>query len=621
METIDAKANKIGKQKRFDKRDFKLIAEQVCDEYDARKSKRKDREKEWKEVDRQLRMEPDTLFKTLPNGAMDVTKAWMAEMELPLQSQTLEVLTADARRMMFPDSGSWFAAHAMMTDDYLEKVDFTSLVAGDENEIPSKINQDNIDKIVESYLQSLHSHYDFEGAIDLANAEAFKYGVGMVRVRMARKSVYMRTARGIEKETQKIPVVFPRSIRDTYLDDRKYTVMNEGLVLGPSTIACKTQKYEDLILAANKGNNDPLDDDGGWMPANLKGLEHDGKGAIELLEYEGDMIVPRQTVSSLFLPGVIVTVAKGRSGGKSEARVVRLRFKDVPLSSYIEFPYHKESVDCAYAASPLMKGRTVQASATSALNRLMDAAALNIEPPVRYSRDDSAFAQAGGPMIYPGAQWSTLDPVQDVRIGDPSAMFSIYSGFLRQYADLTGINAPRLGEQTVSHTTAFAKEAELSRGTVRTVDYVRSSLKGPMTQILNMEYYLGRKNMKGRMDIYSQAYGGWIALEKQTLPERVVFEAHGSGGPAEQQQKIQSRIASLQMALQMDQLNVQMGGQPKVDLGAAIEQVLREGGWTDVNAIARIEAMAEGNQGAPAVSGVPEPVPGAAVAALQGLGQ
>ena len=57
----------------------------------------------------------------------------MAEMELPLQAQALEVLTADARRMKFPDTGSWFRAHGQMTDEYLDQNDFKSFVLGDQN--------------------------------------------------------------------------------------------------------------------------------------------------------------------------------------------------------------------------------------------------------------------------------------------------------------------------------------------------------------------------------------------------------------------------------------------------------------------------------------------------------
>jgi hypothetical protein len=66
-------------------------------------------------------MVPDVSHKKLPNGQVDANKMWMAEMELPLQAQALEVLTADARRMMFPDSGPWFRAHAQVTDDYLSR--------------------------------------------------------------------------------------------------------------------------------------------------------------------------------------------------------------------------------------------------------------------------------------------------------------------------------------------------------------------------------------------------------------------------------------------------------------------------------------------------------------------
>jgi hypothetical protein len=89
--------------RRFDARDFDTITDYVCDEYASRQSKRGNTEKHWKEIDRQVSMEPDTLYKKLPNGEIDATKNWMSEVELPLQAQALEVLTADARRFMKPD--------------------------------------------------------------------------------------------------------------------------------------------------------------------------------------------------------------------------------------------------------------------------------------------------------------------------------------------------------------------------------------------------------------------------------------------------------------------------------------------------------------------------------------
>src|SRR5690606_16294779 len=107
--------------------------------------------------------------------------------------------------------------------------------------------------------------------------------------------------------------------------------MHEGFFIGPAPIFEKYQKYEDLVIAASRGNTDPDREDGGWMPKNLKGLHPNPKtGDIRLLEFEGDLVVPRKTVGSIYIPGAIVTVAVGNDGSK-EAKttmtVVRFRFR------------------------------------------------------------------------------------------------------------------------------------------------------------------------------------------------------------------------------------------------------------------------------------------------------
>src|SRR5690606_21049100 len=146
-------------------------ADYACSVLEDRKDKRKDLEKIWKEVDRQVAMIPNISHKLFANGTPDPSKAWMPEVELPLQAQTLEVLTSDARRMLSPDSGPWYTPHALMSDEYLRKVDFQSLIAGDENDVPSLINQDAADKLVQGVMNHWHRQYDFWGNIDKINAE------------------------------------------------------------------------------------------------------------------------------------------------------------------------------------------------------------------------------------------------------------------------------------------------------------------------------------------------------------------------------------------------------------------------------------------------------------------
>ena len=371
----------VKKARRFDERDWKWACDWVVSEWERRKEARKDRERHWKEIDRQVAMEPENSQKRLPSGAVDTKKLWMAETELPLQAQALEVLTADARRMLFSDTGDWFQAHAMATDEVLQDMKENLRIYGDETQVVSEINQDNVDKVVHGFLLHQFRQYDHTSRFDIINAESFKYGMGVGRGRLERKNVFLNEARGVRKETQRIPVIVPCSIKHIYLDELKPSI-HSSTVLGAAHIAHDNIKYENIALAANKGSTDPDDEDGGWMPKNLAQVVPGKGGYVELLEMEGDMVIPRKTVKSVVLPGAIITVALGgpEPGGASTRAVIRFRFRKTAQSSYMLFPYLHEGADDIYASSPLMKGRTIQMTATDATNRFLDAAALKNQP-------------------------------------------------------------------------------------------------------------------------------------------------------------------------------------------------------------------------------------------------
>lgn len=609
-------AGKISPKKRFDDRDWTYIAEWAVDEYNRRKGKREDREKCWKDIDRQIAMEPDLSHKRLSNGGNDPDKSWMAEMELPLQAQALEILTADARRLGFPENGSFFRAHAETTDEYLSMVDFKSFIKGDELEVPSQINQDNADKLVEGFLMNMFRQNDFVTRVDKINAGAFSYGMGVGRARKETKNIYIHESRGVRKEKQRIPVLVPCSIKNIYLEDALPS-MHSAQVLGDTIIAEDNIKFENIQLAANRGSSDPDDEDGGWMPANLKKVEPDSNGYVKVLEIEGDIVVPRKTVRSLVIPGAIATIVIGSAdkAGNAGKAVIRFRFRKAPYSSYLLFPYHYENADEIYPTGPLMKGRPIQILATDALNRLMDSGALKNRPPIGWDRNDLAFAATGGPIIAPGKMWGTTE-LQSIKVfneigGEPAALAGILTMAIKFYAELTGVLPGRLGAQTVSHTTAFAKDAELQRGAVRTVDYVNQVGQGPMVRWLDMAYQMGRDELEDeKVSFYIDAYGGFVEVTKDHLPDQASFEWLGAGGPADAVQKMQLRLNALQIGIKMDQLGVSLGKTPRINLDAAIDQTLREGGWVDIDAIVNAEPPAGAGVGeraaAAAVTGLPQ---------------
>jgi len=614
-------------KRRFGDRELKWVGDWLVEEFSRRKNaeERQEKERYWKEIDRQIAMTPENRLKLMPDGSIDSNKVWMSDMELPLQAQALEVLTSDARRMMFPDSGPWFRSHCEMTDDYLKKVNFKSIIHGDEMQVPSEINQDNADKLVEGFVLSNLRQYDHTARFDQINAEAFKYGMGIARGRKEIKSVYTHEAMGTRSEKRKIPVIVPVTIKNTYLDDAKPS-MHSSTVLSPSHIAHEFVRFENIAIAASKGSNDPDDEDGGWMPKQLSKVQPDKKGFIQVIEIEGDVIIPRKTVRSVVLPSVIITVAMGgmeKGTSVASRAVIRLRFRKTSFSSYLLFPYHYEGSDQIYPTSPLMKGRPVQMMCTDALNKLLDSSALKNQPPVGYDPANPLFAQTGGPLIHPGAQWESSDPIMVYNQigGDPAALSAILMQGINLYAQLTGVLPARLGAQTISHTTAYAKGAEIQQGAIRTVDYVNQCGHGPIQRWLHMAYQIGRDAISAKEDttFYIDAYGGYVSIGKEMLPEKVAFEWFGSGGPQEAQQKIANKMTALQMAMKIDVMRIQMGMPPRVNLEGAVDETLREGGWHDLQAIINAQPSAGPGASAPGVPGASQGNPGAAVAAIQGL--
>ena len=587
----EVKTKKGGK--RFDDRDWRWIADYVVEEYEKRKRKRADRERQWDEVDRQIRMEPEVAYKRLANGQVDHKKLWMAETELPLQALALETNVTDARRMLFAPGDAWFRAHAQVTDEYLEKVQGPGgiKVLGDKNYVPSTIQQDNVDKLVEGFVNHWFRQYDHNSRFDVINAEAFKYGIGVGRARLERKNIWITEARGVRTEKQLIPVIVPCSIKNLYLEEPRPT-FHSSTVLGPAHIAVDQIKYENIAIAANKGSTDPDDEDGGWMPKQFKQIVPEKNGYVRLLEMEGDIVIPRKTVKSMVLRGAIITVAVGgtKEGESASSKaVIRFRFRKSPWSSYLLFPYMKESADDAYPTGPLMKGRPVQMAATDATNRFLDSAMLKNAPPTGYDRNDQTFAASGGPQIYPYAMWESTDPVQvyDKVGGDPTALSQAALQFVNLYSELTGVLPARTGARTTSHTTAAAKNSEMQRSMSRIADYSEQTGNGPVTNWLNIAYHLGREAIKGKKNfvVWIPQYGGHVEIDADMLPEDVEFEWFGSQGPQDKQQRMQAKIQSFQMAMQLDGASVKMGNPPELNISSAIREVLREGGWYDLEAI------------------------------------
>jgi len=590
----------------IDESDFDSVSKAIVQEWKDRKKRRDDLEKHWDEIDRQLRMQPELSHKSDIKGNLIKGREWMPETELPLQAQTLEILSADVRRLTFPANRDSFTARAAMTERYISRFDRAgSPFAGErpaKDEGPHAIlNQDNGDRLAAAMITHWRSQYDYRAHIDTINAQALSKSFGVGRLRKVRRRILGYDARPNGSINQKIPVLVPRDVRKVYLDDNVSAVMHEGESLGPNIIQEATITYADLAASSEDGGTDPRQEDGGYVPSQIAKLA--GSKKIDLVEMEGDLVVDSGQ-STLIIRDVIVTVAVGTiSKSKTNLGLVRYRLGE-QFSSYIVHHYHLEGPEFTYGASPLLKGMPIARLAAQAMNRIMESAQLKNSPPVGWDKSDVTLAQKGGPVIEPYAQWSTAD-LDAIKVfvevgGDPSVLFAVFTGLVNLYADMTGVTPPRLGAQTKSHTTAFAKDVELNQGAVRTVDFVRSTIEGPMTRSLQLEYRMGLSAMRGRQTIYVPNWNEFVSITKSHLPEVVKFTAIGAGAPAEDQARTARKMEAANTAIQIDRMAQEAGNQSSLKLPALVRNVLVEGGWVDTE-----EIVVAGAEELPAPAGQP----------------
>ena len=548
----------VPKKRKFSRKDWKTAAEFIYQEKErrARSPKRRDKERMWAEVDRQIAMTPRK--RDAKSGTAD---DWVPDLELPMQATALEVLSADTRRLKFPRTAEWFTPHSELSDTYMQRFQDRRErfpIIGDQP-VGMKLDQETSDTLVKATMDHYHRLYRFREQFELMDAEALKYGTYAARVVQGLIPKFSNDYRGVKKEMTLGPQVVPVSVKNLFLDDSPQFVMQEGMTLSPSYIRNYYQKLDDTMRAAKTGGVDR-----GWILPNLRRLEplgdkDDKRGHIELLEFEGDLVISRSQ-GKIFLPNIIVTVAVGGNGPE----VVRYREQKLPFRSYVTGVYQKDDMDSPYGTSPLMKGQPIQEAAVDVLNRTIAAAALNANPPVGWDRTDSGLQATGGPEIFPGAMWGSESP-GDIKvhdIGSPEALFNIYMGLMQQYEDLTGVTAPRRGAQTKSHTTAFAVDVENVRGLVRTEDFVVSQELGPLTSILYMEYEIIKRSMNSATSIFVGGGGfeGFVNLHKDDLPDNVVFNVQGSAGPVSRREKMQNVVMAFQTAAQMAPLSAQLGG-------------------------------------------------------------
>lgn len=137
--------------------DWSLVGAYIRDELERRRSSadRIDRERIWREIDRQIAMKARK--REVLSGDQ---KDWYPNLELPLQFNALEVISADARRLKFPRGPEWFSVMANVSDKYIERFqerrDTKKLLSGIEDAQQIVLDQETADVLIKATIDYYH---------------------------------------------------------------------------------------------------------------------------------------------------------------------------------------------------------------------------------------------------------------------------------------------------------------------------------------------------------------------------------------------------------------------------------------------------------------------------------
>src|SRR6195256_5799639 len=147
--------------------DWQSVEDFLKKELDLRKESdfRKDHERIWTEVDRQIAMKP--MKKYMPDGK-EAPRDWRSAFELGELSKASEIITADVMRLIFPATRTWFETHVKPP----VKLDPQT---GKPLQVDQKLQQ-KADSVYRSLLSQQHLDFGFRARVELSVKESLHHG-------------------------------------------------------------------------------------------------------------------------------------------------------------------------------------------------------------------------------------------------------------------------------------------------------------------------------------------------------------------------------------------------------------------------------------------------------------
>ena len=527
----------------FRGQDGKNVAEFIKKKLEARRGSpyRKKAEAMWKEVDRQVAMEGMSRDSRNPEEPSD---NWRSAIELGELSRASEVLSADVRRMAFPQNRSWFDPHV--------KLDNEDLKIAEQAEKTESELQEFSDGALRALMAQQQLDFAFKARTDLSIKEALHHGSYVAEVENI--SMLGSSPDGTISDLN-APVWVPHSMWNCYPDDSP-SVMAGTLFYTGSMIICSYMSHQAIMGV--KGD--------GWIKDNINDLPDPKDKDHEISWYYGDITLPRAKGADIYLPNV--------KAGSIKGVLIYYKPNDLKHSRIIYNGYERLDVRSPYYISPLIKMSPTQKVASVLTNKLIDSVELKVEPPIVYDGNDPDLAQTGGPATYPGAKTPSknLANFKEIDIGDPGAALTAVQFHIAELQKGTSVDSIRSGMSSSTEQTATEVERTRQGGQIRTIDFLdKHELQG-LRPFLYLQHESNKKNLKS-YQFYSPEMDSpdFVTVTNKDLPETVHFDVVGSKGMIEEGQR---QAATMQVT----NFAYSVGAGSKIDIDKLLKEMFQDAG-------------------------------------------
>lgn len=461
------------KKRRILDRDFDKVESHIKECLSEReKSKfRKAHEVRWKEVDRQLAMEP--MERVSPDGRPIKGQEWRSAIELGELTKASEIITADVMRITFANA-NWFEPHVELEGQIDPNTGKYVIASGD---------QEKADGLLRALMVQQHEDFNFKDRFELAVKEALHHGSFVAEVDWDQQMV----ADGSKVNAIASPIFKPYSMWNAYPDPSP-SVVGTGLFYTGSMILIEYMPLHKL--KGMKGE--------GWIQTRLKKIkkeEHKDKDNevkdVKLVKYYGDLVIERADGDDIYLPNMKCILANGT--------LVYADTNKLPFASVIFAGYERQDPRDPYYISPIIKQSPIQKFTTVMANKFADAVELRVQPPIEYDANDPDYVANGGPDIAPGSKSGTKSMGKGMKIleiGDPTQALNAMRFGFQQLQEGLGVSSLRQGTQTSDRQTATEAKLMEQGSEVRTIDFIGRLERQALRPFLYMHHNLNRKYLK-----------------------------------------------------------------------------------------------------------------------------